>query len=408
MLKQIRLIVILLYFGISARAQTHVYQYKMALNGVNQQWHSIQLPNIVFSKVQASLSDLRIYGFKGKDTIEVPYILEKNADQIIEKETPITIINQSKSDKGSYYTLQLNSEATINQIRLSFSATNFDWHVQLEGSNDQNTWFTILNNYRILSIKNSATDYRFTQLNFPDAKFKFFRILVHGDQTSALLAAKIMKIDILKGIDSAISLQSYRLKNDLKNKESIVEVSLPNITPVSYLKLMVQNELDFYRSMKVEYATDSNSTDKGIQYNYAMLYEGTITSLEVPEFRFASVLTNHLRITIQNNDNKPLHFNSIALKGPIYELVARFEKPDYNYALYYGNDKVEAPIYELKNFENKIPISLSPVSIGKAQNNPTYIIKIEKPLFQNKAWLWALMGIIISILGYFSYKMLKN
>jgi hypothetical protein len=132
----------------------------MALNGVNQQWHSIQLPNIVFSKVQASLSDLRIYGFKGKDTIEVPYILEKNADQIIEKETPITIINQSKSDKGSYYTLQLNSEATINQIRLSFSATNFDWHVQLEGSNDQNTWFTILNNYRILSIKNSATDYR--------------------------------------------------------------------------------------------------------------------------------------------------------------------------------------------------------------------------------------------------------
>jgi hypothetical protein len=409
MLKQLKVIIILCCFAATLQAQTNTYRYKASLSNISQQWHSIPLPSTVFSKSQASLSDLRIYGFKGKDTIEVPYILEKNADQVIEKETPITIINQSNLIKtGSYYTLQLNHEAIINQIRLSFKESNFDWNVQLEGSNEQNTWFTILNNYRVLAIKNNSTDYQFTQLNFPDSKYKFYRILIRGNQTTTLLAAKILKIDTLKGIDKPILYQSYHLNNDLKNKESIIEVNLHNITPVSFIKLNVQDELDFYRAVKMEYATDSFSTNKGTQYHYALLYEGTISSLENPEFRFNSALTNHLRITIRNNDNKPLRLSSVELKGPIYELVARFENPDYTYALYYGNDKAEPPVYELKNFENKIPMSLTPLTISAAINNPTFAVKIEKPLFENKAWLWALMGLIISLLGYFCYKMLKN
>ncbi len=409
MLKQVKIIIILLCFGANLQAQTNAYRYRSYLNGISQQWHSIQIPTTVFGKTQASLSDIRIYGFKGKDTIEVPYILEKNADQVIEKETPITVINQSTlSNNGSYFTLQLNHEAIINQIKLSFKEINFDWNIVLEGSNDQNTWFTILKNYRILSIKNNATDYQFTQLNFPDSKYKFYRVLVRSNQTSTLVAAKIIKADTLMGINKKILYQSYELNNDKKSRESTIEISLANINPISYLKLNVKDELDFYRSMKIEYATDSFSTNKGIQYNYALLYKGTISSLEIPEFNFNSALTKRLKITIQNNDNNPLRLNSIELKGPIYELVARFEKPDYAYAVFYGNEKMEAPIYDLKTFENKIPISLTPLTVGNEINNPSFAIKIEKSLFENKAWLWALMGLIISLLGYFCYKMLKN
>jgi hypothetical protein len=402
------LLLMLFFAAIGAKAQTEAYRYQLPLKGVTSNWHSFQLPNAVFTNAQSGLEDLRIYGFKGKDTIEVPYILEKSANQVIEKEINFKIINQSKNQQGFYYTFQADVNTLINQIKLSFKQTNFDWKITLSGSNNNTEWFTILHDYRILSIKNNSTDYQFTQLNFADSKYRYYRISIIANEQPELNAAKILKSDTLKGVDKAVAFQSFNLVNDPKNKESLITVNLSQITPISYIKLNVQSDLDFYRSIKIEYATDSFITDKGQQYNYALLYEGTISSMESPEFRFDSKLTRRLKVTIQNNDNKPLRINAIALKGPIYEIIARFEKTDYAYALYYGNHNAEAPIYELKNFENKIPISLSSLQISEPQNNPRFIVKVTKPLFEHKAWLWSLMGIIILLLGFFAYKMLKE
>ena len=79
-----------------------------------------------------------------------------------------------------------------------------------------------------------------------------------------------------------------------------------------------------------------------------------------------------------------------------------------NYFLYYGNKNAVTPNYDLAKFESKIPENLTSINIKEEQKNPAYSIKIEKPLFENKVWLWALMAIIIALLGWFSFKMLKN
>lgn len=402
---KVKLLAVFTFFLINAQAQTAAYRYQMPIKGVTSNWHSFELPNVVFEKAQSGLEDLRIYGFKGKDTIEVPYILEKSANQLIEKESNFTVINQSKNQEGFYFTFQSNLITIINTIKLSFKQINFDWKVTLEGSNNNTDWFTILNDYRILAIQNNNTSYRFTQLNFPDSKYAYYRIMVKAAEQPQLNAVKISKIDTLKGIEKEIRLQSYQVSNDPKNKESTILLALANVAPISYLKLNAISNFDFYRPLKIEYATDTN---KGSKHHYENLYEGVISSLEKPEFNFESKLTRYLKVTIQNDDNKPLHFNSIIVKGPIYELIARFEKPNYQYALYYGNKTANAPIYELKNFANKIPISITSLGLGAAKINPAYIEKGQKPLFENKAWLWAVMGIAISLLGFFAYKMLRE
>jgi hypothetical protein len=410
MLKQkIKLITLFFCFTLSVKAQFKQYQYQRELKGVTGNWHSLTLPNALFKHTQRNLNDLRIYGLKGKDTIEVPYILEQSADQIIESETPFNIINQSNNAQGYYYTFQSTTSTTpINQIRLSFGQKNFDWKVTLEGSHNNNEWFTILKDYRILSIFNTNTDYHFTQLDFPNANYSYFRILIKANEQPTLKAAKVLKTDTLKGIDTAVVIQSYQLHQDAKNKLSVIDVNLANPSPLSYLKLNVQSNLDFYRPFKIECVTDSFKTDKGMQYNYQTLYQGTLSSLEKTAFNFSNTLTSRLKITIENNDNKPLQLNSITLKGPICELIARFEKTDYQYALYYGDKNASAPSYELKNFESKIPIGITALSIGDEQQNTTFAIKKEIPLFENKAWLWGLMVLIICLLGFFAFKMLKN
>jgi hypothetical protein len=223
-----------------------------------------------------------------------------------------------------------------------------------------------------------------------------------------LLEALINKTDTVKGTYQDVKYKTFELKHNTVDKETVIDVSLENPVPLSNLKLNAQSDFDFYRPIKIEYATDSFKTDKGMQYNYAPLFEGTISSLEKSEFNFQNTIASKLKITIQNNDNKPLRLSGLALKGNLYEIIARFDNPTLTYALYYGNENVTAPSYEIEKFENEIPTILTAVTVGNQKGNPAYLIKIEKPLFENKTWLWALMAVIIALLGWFSYKMLKN
>ncbi|WP_168202366.1 DUF3999 family protein [Pedobacter sp. KBS0701] len=376
--------------------------------GVNSVWHKIALPDDLYKNANAGFDDLRIFGFNGKDTIEIPYLLKQRVDKVTSNDITFKQINQSASPNGYYYTFQSLGINLINQIKLAFKQENFDWKVTLEGSNDNKEWFSILSDYRILSIKNSDTEYQFTKLNFPDSKYQYFRIALKSPIQPDLLEAKISKTDTIKGTYKEVRYKSFDLKNDVSKKETVVDVTLADPIPLSYLKLNAQSDFDFYRPIKIEYATDSFKTDKGIQYNYVNLYEGIISSLEEAAFNFENTVTSRLKITIQNNDNKPLRLNGLQLKGNIYEIIARFDQPKNEYALYYGNEKVTAPVYEIEKFENKIPVNLTSVNIGAEQQNPAYTIKTEKPLFENKAWLWVLMVVIIVLLGWFSFKMLKN
>jgi hypothetical protein len=405
---KIKLFTLLLLCANIANAQTNAYKFKRSITGVNSVWHKMALPDDLYKKANAGFEDLRIFGINGKDTTEVPYLLKQRADKVTTNDITFKQINQSTNPNGYYYTFQSPAINLINQIKLAFKQENFDWKVTLEGSNDNKEWFAILSDYRILSIKNNDTDYQFTKLNFPDSKYQYFRIAVKSPVQPELLEAKISKTDTIKGTYQEVKYQSFDLKNDVSKKETVIDVTLANPVPLSYLKLNAQSDFDFYRSIKIEYATDSFKTDKGIQYNYANLYEGTISSLEEPAFNFVNTITSRLKITIQNNDNKPLRLSGLQLKGNIYEIIARFDQPKAEYALYYGNEKATAPVYEIEKFESKIPTGLTGVNVGAEQKNPAYTIKTEKPLFENKAWLWVLMAVIIVLLGWFSFKMLRN
>ncbi len=406
---KINIFALLMCCAVGLHAQSGPFKYKRDLKGVNTTWQKISLPNEVFKNAQGGLADLRIFGVKGNETIEVPYLLLENANQITDEETPFNIINQSKNERGFFYTFQTAATLPINQIKLAFKQENFDWRVKLEGSNDNKEWFTVLTDYRILSIKNDNTDYQFTQLNFPTSKYGYYRASVKANEQPQLSTAKILKTDTLKGVYKDVPYKFYQVYNDAPTKRTDILVNLTNPAPVSYLKINVQSGFDFYRSVRIQVATDSVHTEKGVQYNYADLFNGTISSLETPEFSFNSTFAMRLKITIENGDNRPLQLPSVVSRGPVYEMIGRFDDPSLSYALYYGSKQVDFPNYDLKNFEDKIPKQATALTVGSEQNNPAYTTKkVSNPIFENKLWLWLIMGVIIALLGFFGYKMLKD
>ncbi len=405
---KIKIFALILLCGNVAFGQTNQYKYQRKLEHINSNWHILKLPNDIYKTINTDLSDLRIYGIKGKDTLEMPYILKLRSDEVKTHDVDFKLLNQSSSNGDYFFTFQPNKLSVINKIDLNFKQQNFDWKATLEGSNDNKQWFSIIKDSRILSIKNTNTDYSFTKLSFFDAKYAYYRLSVKSNTAPNLISAKIKQSDTTKGIYQTYLPTQISTVNNEQTKKSEVTISIKQPSLISNLELKEASQHDFFRPIKIEYATDSFKTDKGMQYQYATLFEGTFSSLEKANYSFNNTVLSQLKVTIDNGDNLPLNIIGVNLQGNIYEMVTRFDEPNLKYSLYYGNKNAASPNYDIANFESKIPANLTSVNIGAEEKNPVYSIKSEQPLFENKAWLWVLMAVIIALLGWFSFKMLKN
>jgi len=144
-----------------AYAQMSDYAYTRELKGGGEQWHKVILTDDMYAHLASDLNDIRIFGITSiGDTIEAPYLRKELTETITNDKVSFELINQSRNDKGYYFTFKLPIAKSINQIQLDFRQQNFDWQTRLEGSQNQSEWFTILGKYRILSIKNQLISCR--------------------------------------------------------------------------------------------------------------------------------------------------------------------------------------------------------------------------------------------------------
>jgi hypothetical protein len=403
-----KLTFLLLLFCTLVYGQVADYSYRRALTGVMNQWHSIVLPNEIFGKLDQNLSDIRIFGvLEDKDTLEVPYILRLVTEKLSSKEQSFHLINQSKNEKGYYYTYELGQNSSVNEILLDFKQENFDWKVNVEGSQNQQDWFSIIDNYRILSINNSQTNYKFTTITFPDAKFRYIRVQIISQKQPELLSTKVILTENVVSKYRNYKINCTKVREDKKYKQTILDIRLAEAVPVSYLKIDVKNKYDYYRPITIEYLSDSTKTPTGWIPVYNRLLEGTLNSLEKNEFKFNSMTLKEIKVIIDNQDNAALRIQSVSVKGYDHQLIARFDTPA-TYYLAYGNKNAVKPDYDIERFVDSIPTSLTPLMLGHEQIIKRESAKPDKPLFENKMWLWAIMGIIIILLAWFTLKMITK
>lgn len=388
--------------------QMEEYTYKRELVSPSDQWHELSLPQEVFGKTTPNLKDIRIYGITASnDTIEAPYLLRVSSDKVVQQEVEFKTLNTVQNNNGYYFTFELPSVASINQIKLDFIQQNFDWKVKLEGSQDQNEWFTVLKDYRIMSIRNAFTDFQFTQLSFPSSKFRYYRLHIRSKVRPALSNTSIAQHEKIAGELIHHTIKKLEIKENKQNKQTEIDVEMTTPVRASRIKIDVQEAIDYHRPVTIKYLIDSTKTEKGWIYNYGVLSSGTLNSLTENELSFKSTTLKQLKIIVHNHDNQALKIDSIQVSGYSHKLVARFTTPA-RYFLCYGNQKAKAPTYDIQQFADQIPSVISSLKIGQEINIKKDQSSIIEPLFKNKSWLWITMGVIILLLGGFSLKMIQK
>lgn len=385
--------------------QMDTYSKKIELKGITDQWHKIVVPNEVFQYVKSDFADIRIYGISPTDTIEAPYILNLSKAEYGNTSIPFKLLNSVNNSDGYFFTYELPSNETINEIKLNFKNLNYNWLTTLEGSQNQEDWFSILEDYRILSIVNDQTDYTFNDLKFPSAKFKYYRLKIKTSDTPFLQSATV-----LKQAEKVPEYRSYKVnafKTKQENKNSIVDIKLKNRVAVSFLELTIDDGFEYYRPITIQYLVDSVKTDKGYYHNYKTLARRTLSSLETNSVQLPSTLAQKFRIIISNHDNQPLNISKIQAKGYLHILKTRFTEPA-NYFLVYGKTSASYPKYDIVNTKNPIPSISSELRFGNEMDISEKQINTSSPLFENHLWLWILLATIILGLGYFTIQMMQK
>lgn len=399
------LIFLLCFSGLYAQIENH--SYKRKLSPPSNLWHEVVLPEAIFKSINTNFSDLRIIGFNSSnDTIEVPYIITNSSKEIVYKKIPFQLINASKNNNGYFWTFETPIDKIINEINLSFENKNFDWNIHLEGSNNQNEWFTIHEKYRILSIHNNEIDFNYTNVKFPKSNYNYYRISVNSNEVPILKKATLSLQTIEKIAMHHCVIKKMAQKNN--NTTTEIDIELHNKYPINKLSLTVADTLDFYRPIIIKQLKDSVKTEKGWIYNYTTLTSSIINSTEASEFHFNPTFLNKLKIIIYNNNNAPLTIDTITTKGFVYKLVARFSDLSSQYFLYYGNTSSTAPSYDIVNFKDKIPTGITQLKLSEEEKIIHEKEQEAQPLFYNNIWLWSIIIVLILFLSWASLKMLKS
>ncbi len=168
----------------------------------------------------------------------------------------------------------------------------------------------------------------------------------------------------------------------------------------------ITSEFDFYRAITIQAASDSTLHNGKYIVDYETVYSGLITSWTNNEFLFNQVNTRGLRIITDNGDNEPLTISSPEISAYKTTLTVRFTK-EADYFLYYGNQRLSSPAYELEFIKDKIPTTNPTLTLGEEQDlrKP---LKSRSPLDLSTTWLWAVIGIIMVTLGGFTVNMWRK
>ena len=396
-----------LLFLTNAFSQSTNFKYKREVSGVNTTWHKLSLPLDIFEHCNENGSDFRILSINENDTIESAYILKTEEDKIERVEIPIKTIQKSNNENGYFYTFVNEKEEAINEIQLQFGLANFEFLVDLEGSFDQKEWFQFIKEERLLSISNSQVQFTHSKVAFTEVKYPFIRLRVQSKTNPQLLQTSIFREIKTEGKKVEVLTFLSEIVQNKKEKESIIYLDFNKKVPLNSLELEIDSKIDFYRDIQIFVFTDSVKTEKGWIENYRSIFQGNLNSFQKPIFHFEKTIGKKFKIVVYNQDNEPLIFmNSIAKTFETYLLV-RFVEAKKHY-LMYGNANAEFPNYDVTLFEKNIPQNISEATLTEEINLETEDIESQKPLFENKMWLYGIMAIIILLLGWFSIKMIKG
>jgi hypothetical protein len=388
---------------------TQDFMFKAALKPLNENGlHRVLLGPEIRSHSRPGLDDLRLRNEKGQ---EIPYALIYEAPRMSSDDF-VAMHQLSATEKKGGYTQVIfedNSDGPLNNITLNINNTSIAKTFTLSGSADRISWYGILENQWLSGIYDVNRTTAYKTIYFPPVHYRYYK-LVLNDSVSApvkILGIGNYKGNIRQGAMTELLADSMHIENDPTQKTTNIHIKFPSLSQLDQLVLNISGPSYFRREARIY--IDRKRNIKGREEKYRETYSDIILASDQESvYDLQGLETDNLTIVISNNDNPPLNIMAANFKQWAVYLVADLDKRE-KYFLYTGNDKLKPPVYDLVYFKEKMQGEIPSAQYDRIEN----ITAAPSPAASVRPWqqpwfLWTCIGIGALVLGYFSYRMVKE
>ncbi|OAI11010.1 hypothetical protein A1507_21045 [Methylomonas koyamae] len=357
------------------------FSRSVAGTGPDQALLAVKLDSAVYAASAADFRDLRLVD---QDGVETPYLLQKIAEQkAVTRRMPSAgkIIGLNRTGENGIELIAALDKTAANADGLTIVTTQRDYEyiVQIFGSADGKTWQALADNARIFDYSRYARIGN-NAIELPANAYRQFKIVVaQASQThssglteltrtlqngteqqrseSVALRSEPLHIDRIEFwqtvtdtvADAAQRFDypvAFKIVQDAELKASLIEIDSKR-QPLTGFSVQSYTP-NFNRRAEVQV-----SDSQGLESRTRTLGQADLQALhfqgfdrDQTEIEFAEQRREHYRIVVYNEDNPPLHINTVTGIGPGYRLLF-LAQAGRSYQLLYGADKAEAPRYDV-------------------------------------------------------------
>ncbi len=378
----------------------------------------VDKPGFYEIKIGSSVIDregfYRVYELGSKDTTEIAHVKEDQVFYSYDRRSfkELKMIDESfEKDKFSYVTLVLDTDLVYNSVYLNLEGNDFFKDVSVEGSSDNKSWKTIVENEKLFNYYRGSDEHYFrNKIAFKDISFRYLRLKFDDSRTLKTgISAAFIPIDKQYNITTGELVQGVASRTeDQKIKKTIIDYALSRKYLVTILNFKVKHSSShFKRNYTIHLLDNSHKKENWVYYGEGVLQSDADNSIVINNYSSdGSFKTDKIRLTIDNLDDVPLKDVNMEVFTHEQKIKLKLEAGK-KYVLAYGKAGDNAPQYDIEHFKNAIPFILPAVDLGVEIAIPHVPEVKPEPLISNNKWIWvALIGCIV-LIGLFTAKLLK-
>jgi hypothetical protein len=397
-------------------SQGQTFQFKATLETVaKDSFYRIPLPPQVLGQLNTQLSDIRLYDEQHQ---EIPYLMRR--EQPVQSTTlfhEYEVVSKVLTPKVSTVLVLRNPiKSPINNLSLVIKNANVRKKARLSGSNDAKSWFVIEEAYNLEAMYSNTGTTEVKLLDFPLSDYEYYQLEINDSLSAPINILRVGYYDIQaeNGKYAPIPGLSFTQLDSAAVRQSYIHVSLKNAAQIDKLTIDIKAPAHYRRTANLSLA----EWRKGKRGERARIYE-SVSSLEISSsventLALSGFKAKEFYLIIDNEDNPPLTIGELKAYQLNTFLIAEL-KQGKTYHLEFANATIGLPSYDLPYFQEKIPANLSTVRIKEVAGVPVISginASTENPvtptLFTSPLFIWIAMGLVLALLSYMSYRMLKE
>jgi hypothetical protein len=345
----------------------------------------------VFDKSRADLGDLRLYDRRGR---VIPYALRILQAENKQEALPAREFNRTKHpDRSVEVSLDLgDNPIEHNEIDVATSGTNFRRRVQVEGSDTNQSWGSILDKAYLVHFQVDSQRVDVHRLHYAASRFRYVRVRVFPESGNDEDRPDIAQVTVyhstrLPGeyvtLPATLTPRQAEPAGGGPGSAWFIEFGAQSV-PCEQLSFDVADN-DFVRSYRLEKA-DPDETMGILATGEWRRRAGA--ELKPMEIHFNEVRARRLRLVVIDFRNPPLSLTAVRYTAPARQIIfARVEDLAPPLRLYFGNPNAEPPRYD---FAENLPAALEPrparAALHGLMQNPIYQ-PVPKPWTERWPWL---------------------